>query len=461
MIWTSKQLSQALSVKFTSKESFGIVQFNSKDVQPGDVFIALTGGARDGHEFVADALAQGAGLAIVSKDIKGVPESKIIKVKDTFEALHDLAEYKRQNSKAKFIGITGSVGKTTTKEVVSLMLESFGKTFTSRNNFNNEIGVPINLASISDDDEFVVMEMGMRGPGQIAHLTAQVTPDIAIVTSVAQGHLEFFKSVEAIADAKCEIFEGLDINEGVAILNRDISTYKRCMENIDTVGVGNIKTFGKSQFANVRFASYTDLGDGKVKLSYIVYGEKIEVIMPMLPKHMAINFAAAFAVVRALGLDVGKAAQALVNFKMKISRGKIIDVKKDSKEYSIITDYYNANPESMKAGLEYLGLMKNSKKIAILGDMKELGKDEVKIHLAAIPHIVKSGATKLFLVGDIMSKIASDVPKTIEVYRYKNSSDLAKEINRYIEGGEVILIKASRGIHLEYVAESLGVVDAL
>ncbi len=461
MIWTSKQISQALDLEFVTEDNFQKVQFNSKDIGKGDIFIALKGGARDGHQFVLDAFNRGAGLAIVSQDVEGADESKIIKVRDTLEALKDLAEYKRQNSKAHFIGITGSVGKTSTKEIVGLILESFGNTFISRGNFNNQIGVPINLASIADDDEFVVIEMGMRAAGEISLLTKQVTPDIAVITSVAEGHLEFFDSVEKIADAKSEIFEGLDINSGVAILNRDISTYKRCIENIDIAGIGNIKTFGKSQFANVRFVSYSFVDSNTVKLIYNVGHKKVEFVMPALPRHMAINFAAALAVTHSLGLDINKAVKALVKFKPKIGRGMVIDIEKNSKKYSIITDYYNANPESMKAGLEYLRQFKNTKKIAILGDMKELGKNELKIHLAAIPHIVKSGVKKLFLVGDIMTKIIDDVPENIAVYAYKNSSDLAHDINNHIDGGEIVLIKGSRSVHLEKIAETLGVTNAL
>jgi UDP-N-acetylmuramoyl-tripeptide--D-alanyl-D-alanine ligase len=461
MIWKSKQISEALNIKILSQENFGKVHFNSKDIGKGDIFIALTGGSRDGHEFVSDAFHRGAGLAIVSQDVKDVPSDKIIKIDDTFEALQDLAEYKRQNSKAKFIGITGSVGKTSTKEMLGLALESFAQTFVSRANFNNQLGVLINLTSISDDDKFVVMEMGMRAAGEISHLTKQVTPDIAVITSVAQGHLEFFESIEKIADAKSEIFEGLDINSGVAILNRDISTYKKCTENIDIAGIRNIKTFGKSQFANVRFVSYSLIDSEMVKLVYNVFNKKLEFIMPAIPMHMAFNFATVFAVIHTLGLDINQAAKSLSKFKAKIGRGLVVKVQKDNKDYDIIADYYNANPESMKAALEYLRQFQNTKKIAILGDMNELGKDEVKIHYAAISHIVKSGAKKLFLVGEIVTKIITDIPKTIAVYTYKNSDELARDINNHVEGGEVILIKGSRGIHLEKVAETLGIQNAL
>jgi UDP-N-acetylmuramoyl-tripeptide--D-alanyl-D-alanine ligase len=198
-----------------------------------------------------------------------------------------------------------------------------------------------------------------------------------------------------------------------------------------------------------------------VKLTYSIFHEKIEFVMPAVPKHIAINFAAALAVVYCLGLDINQAVKVLAQFKPQMGRGLIVDIKKEDKEYSIITDYYNASPESLKAGLEYLHQFKNPKKSAILGDMKELGKDELKFHFAAIPQIVKSGVKKLFLVGDITPQLAQEIPKNILVYTYKNSEELAYDINKYIEGEEIILIKGSRGIHLEKVAEALGVTNAL
>lgn len=461
VIWTSKQISQALNINFISQDVFGMVQFNSKDVNKGDIFVALKGGVGDGHDFVVDAFEKGAGLAIVSQDIKNIPKDKVIKVEDTFEALQDLAEYKRHHSQACFVGVTGSVGKTSTKEILGLVLGSFGKTFISRNNFNNHIGVPINLASIADDDKFAVVEMGMNAAGEISRLTKQVMPDIAIITSVSEGHLEFFDSIEKIADAKSEIFEGLDINSGIAILNRDISTYRRCIENIDIAGVGNIITFGKSQFANIRLMSYSLVDVGMVRLVYNIFGEKLEFVMPAVPKHVAINFAVVLAVVDVLGLDISQAIQILATFKPKIGRGMVVKVQNSAKEYSIITDYYNANPESMRAGLEHLGQFKNTQKMAVLGDMKELGKDELKLHRDMIPHITKSGVKKLFLVGSIMPRIKDDLPKNILVRTYNNFDELNQDINNHTENGEVILIKGSRSMHLEKVAEKLGITNAL
>jgi UDP-N-acetylmuramoyl-tripeptide--D-alanyl-D-alanine ligase len=183
--------------------------------------------------------------------------------------------------------------------------------------------------------------------------------------------------------------------------------------------------------------------------------------MPVVPKHMAINFAAALAVVYCLGLDINQAVKALAHFKLQIGRGLVVDVKKEGKKYSIITDYYNASPESLKASLAYLHQFKNPKKSVVLGDMKELGKEELKFHLALLPHIVKSGIKKLFLVGNVMPEIAKEIPENILVYTYKTSEELAFNINKYIEGEEIILIKGSRSIHLEKVAEALGVTNAL
>ena len=222
MIWTTKELGKALLLNIAGNREFGKVQFNSKDVEQGDIFIALKG-VRDGHEFVLDALDRGASVAIVSKKISNVDQAKLIMVEDTYEALMDLAEFKRRNSKAKFIAITGSVGKTSTKEATKIMLSAYGKTHASHGTFNNYLGVPLCLASMPNDTEYAVIEMGMSAKGELSELSKLAIPDVALITAVSEGHIGSFNSVEEIADAKCEIFEGMDINDGIAIVNRDIT----------------------------------------------------------------------------------------------------------------------------------------------------------------------------------------------------------------------------------------------
>lgn len=460
MIWTTKELGKALSLNIAGDREFGKVQFNSKDIQQGDMFIALKG-KRDGHEFVQDALNRGAPVAIVSKQIEGIDPAKLILVEDTYEALMDLAEFKRRNSKAKFITITGSVGKTSTKEATRIMLSAYGKTHASHGNFNNHLGVPLCLASMPNDTEYTVIEMGMSAKGELAELSKLSIPDVALITAVSEGHIEAFNSIEEIADAKCEIFEGMDINDGIAIVNRDITTYERCIQNIDRAGLQNVQTYGKRIDAGVRFVSSEILDNDIIRLTYTVDGEELELAMPLIPTHLAENFAAAFAIVKALKLDPEAASHAISSFTPLLGRGQLLNVKKDNKEYRIICDYYNANPQSMNAALEYLSLFDNQNKVAVLGDMMGLGKFEQQLHISIAGHIKDSGVNKLFLVGERMKSLKDEFDKEIQVFCFDDTDSLCAEIDKYIIGGELILIKGSRGMELEKLASKLGVLDVL
>ena len=460
MIWTTKELGRALSLNIVGNREFGKVQFNSKDVEQGDIFIALKG-VRDGHEFVLDALDRGALVAIVSKEISNIDPAKLIIVDDTYEALMDLAEFKRRNSKAKFIAITGSVGKTSTKEATKIMLSAYGKTHASHGTFNNYLGVPLCLASMPNDTEYAVIEMGMSAKGELSELSKLAIPDVALITAVSEGHIGSFNSVEEIADAKCEIFEGMDINDGIAIVNRDITTYERCIQNIDRAGMQNVQTFGKRVDAGVRFVSSEILENDTLRLSYTVDGEELELVIPLIPVHLAGNFAAAFAVVKALKLDPEAAASAISSFIPVVGRGGLLTVKKSGKEYRIICDYYNANPQSMNAALEYLNLFDNENKVAVLGDMGGLGKFEHELHMNIVPYIKDSGVKKLFLVGERMKHLKNEFGKEIQVFCFDDAQSLCREIDKYIVGGELILIKGSRSMEMERVATKLGVKNAL
>jgi UDP-N-acetylmuramoyl-tripeptide--D-alanyl-D-alanine ligase len=463
MIWTKKQIEIALNVKVPAggAEAYGRVEFNSKEIKEGDLFIALPG-ARDGHEFVEDALKNGAAAAIVSQDIKNIPDHQLIKVEDTIEALSLLSEYKRRTTKAKIVAITGSVGKTSTKEITRLMLSAYGKVHANNGTFNNYLGVPLTLASMPDDIDYAVIEMGMSAKGELSYLSNQVLPDVAVITAVSEGHLEFFKSVEEIADAKCEIFEGLDLNDGVAIINRDSQMYYRCLQSIDAARLQNVQSFGKHKSADVRFVSYDVFDDHATRLLYEVGDESIEIVMDyLLPMHLAENFAAAFAVIKALRLDLEPAASAVRSFQMLLGRGRLVSLSKDGKSYNIICDYYNSNPQSLQASLEHFVQLSGDRKIAVLGDMGELGESKLELHQRMVPYIKDSGAKKLFLVGEVMGQIAKDLPKDIMVKCYKNVDALIAEIDQYIEGGEFILIKGSRFLKLENLAKHLGVEDVL
>ena len=458
MIWSARQLSEALGVKVDNSIETGQVQFNSQDVQKGDLFIALKGN-RDGHIYVEDAFAHGAAAAIVSEAIPGLSSSKIIMVEDTMNALYKLAAYKRQHSKAKFIGVTGSVGKTTTKETIKIMLGAFGKVFASRGNFNNYLGVPINLASQPDDTEYAVFEMGMNHAGEIRELTKIVKPDIAVITLVSEAHLEFFKSILEIVDAKCEIFEGLTAN-GTAIINLDSKYYGRMMLNIEQLKIKSVYNFGKTPAANARLKTYEKSGEN-VRLVYVINGVEVTATIPFIPEHYAKNFAAAFMVISLLKLDPAIAAMQLSQIELTVGRGKIIKARFGKKECKLLCDYYNANPESLKAAFIYLQQLESNKKMAIIGDMLELGDTAIQLHESVIPALIDSGVKKVVLVGSTMQRLKTLLPDTIESVCFDNVDLLCEELDNLIEGDELILIKGSRGMRLAKIISCFDQVDNL
>jgi UDP-N-acetylmuramoyl-tripeptide--D-alanyl-D-alanine ligase len=254
-MWNSESLSKALGMNLQTKYSANRVEFNSRDIQDGDLFIALKG-ARDGHIFVQDAIKNGASLAIVEYYPEGIDRDCLIKVDSCEDTLNSLAIYNRSRLKAKIIAITGSVGKTSTKEAFSKALTSVGKVFSGRGNFNNHLGLPINMASIPLDTDYVILELGMNHSGEIRALTKMLQPDIAVITKIAPAHLAFFDSVEDIALAKAEIFEGLSTN-GVAIMNKD-DKYFELMKGAALKYTKNICSFGVDTDADVIVDSLRD-----------------------------------------------------------------------------------------------------------------------------------------------------------------------------------------------------------
>ena len=504
MIWRLDDIQKTLSlsddiVKNLKNRTFGKVQFNSQHVKKDDIFIALKG-RRDGHKFTIDAKNRGAALIIVSQNVLNYDPAYYIKVNDCFEALLALANYKRKISKAKFVGITGSTGKTSTKEALAMMLSAYGKTFMSRANFNNHLGVSINLASMPNDIKYAVIEMGMSALGEIQSLTNMVKPDIAIITSVAKAHLEFFDSVEQIADAKCEIFKGLNKEKGIAILNRDINSYNRCLENINKIGckINNIKTFGEDINSDVFFESWnivlkkamslqakqSNIGDHVsypeiakhnldahndcVLLKYKINDKAICFAMPYIPKHLAFNFAACFACIDVLGLDCARAIKQIKSYKPLKGRGNMVNVIKNNINYQIICDYYNSNPESLKAALANLKQFTCKNKTAIIGDMNELGISSAKLHEQMAEYILNANVNIALLVGKEITPLFLLMKNNakynhILLKHVKKVQELIALIDNYdiLPSSSTILIKGSRGIALDQVAGYLGVTDVL
>jgi UDP-N-acetylmuramoyl-tripeptide--D-alanyl-D-alanine ligase len=309
-----------------------------------------------------------------------------------------------------------------------------------------------------DDTEYAIIEIGMNRAGEIRNLTKIVKPDIAVITWVSEAHLEYFKSVQDIADAKSEVFEGLPKN-GIAIINLDNKYYGRIMFNLERLGIQNknIYTFGKREGANSRLKSYENLGS-KVSLVYEVNAKVIDLHLPFIGEHYVRNFAAVFMVASVLSLDLHKAALQLDKVELMDGRGKIINATLGEKKCQIICDYYNANPASFIASLEYFKQINHSKKIAIIGDMLELGETSPVLHKSLVPLIIDSGAKKVFLVGTNVKYIYESLPRTINSIYFDNLDSLLSKLDNLIDGNELILIKGSRGMALDKIIQHFQVI---
>ncbi|KAF8818980.1 UDP-N-acetylmuramoyl-tripeptide--D-alanyl-D-alanine ligase [Rickettsia endosymbiont of Cardiosporidium cionae] len=498
MIWSVQEIEEALSMKLPlmNKNSFlGRLEFNSQNIQEGDIFVTLPGslasslGGKDGHDFVFSALAKGAAAVILDRDIEAISEidpKQLIKVSDSFYSLELLARYKRAKSKALFVAITGSYGKTTTKDLVALMLSAYGKTFRGRRNFNNQLGVLMNLASMPDDIEYSVLEVSVAYQGDIIKNATIVKPDISIVTSVSETHLESLKNVETVAKEKSEIFSLLDNNKGIAILNRDSNFYNILCDKLNDLNIQNILTFGRSENADVVYVSYkstvSDLSvvNGKnlvqnsdvvlsncVSLEYLVAGKNIKFdLSELIAEHMGENFLSGFAVLHALNLDISKALEVIPQFRLRASRGKIVHVNKYNKQHNLICDYFNNNPYALKTVINYLDVLQSPHKIAVVGDMLGLGEQEVNLHIDIIKRLLRSSVQQVVFIGSIFKSIIHLFQEEFCQYKIKNNSyievkEFISEIEKVILSDSLILIKGSRKLNLEKIVEHFGVVDVL
>ncbi|WP_121542625.1 UDP-N-acetylmuramoyl-tripeptide--D-alanyl-D-alanine ligase [Candidatus Rickettsia colombianensi] len=497
MIWNSETLNKALGITISNSINCNEVQFNSKDVKKGDLFIALQGN-RDGHDYVLDAIDEGAVAVIVSKQIGIADKDKIILVEDCFEALQKMALYKRENSKAKFIAITGSVGKTSTKEALKTLLtetnyksldplyneankEEFegdterstaaytlvredvstgltyklpleasyirGLVFASRGNFNNHLGLLINLASMADDTEYAIFELGMNHKGEIRELVQILKPNIAMITNISEAHLEFFNSLEEVAEAKCEIFENFSKND-IAVINADTNCYNKILSILKKLSITDIHSFGRSSKTSAELVLYENLGE-QVYLKYKINNKVLDVTIPFIPRHFAENYTGVLLIIDILDKDIEIAANNLANISPTKGRGEIINIQ----NCRVICDYYNASPQSMKAALEYLKQVPAENKTAIIGDMLELGENSKRLHEELVSYILDAACSKVYLVGANTKYIYDLLPSKIAKKYFKNVDELITHITNLFEGNELILIKGSRGVKLDKIVD--------
>ena len=431
------------------------VSIDSREITPDALFVAIAGDTHDGHNFVDAALEAGAAAAVVSAAHQARHGgTRRIVVDDTLQALRDLAAAARIRSRAQIIAVTGSAGKTTTKELIRTALAASGTTHASIRSFNNHWGVPLMLARLPRDAQFGVFEIGMNHPGEITPLVQLVKPHISLVTTVAPAHLEHFSSVSEIAEAKAEIFDGLEPG-GTALLNADHDYLHILFHQARARRVERIVTYGFDDSADWRIADIRETGSGRA-VAVVHAGERYELMLQATGRHMAANAVAALAAAQISGEGTKAALAALAGFRAPGGRGETTRLGPEERPLLLIDESYNANPASMSAALEDFAGVKppGGHKVLVLGDMLELGARTPELHAALEPAVLASGATKLFLVGPALSALAAVLGDAVTA-RAETVEELQETILSSLAFGDAIMVKGSNGVRLATLVDGI------
>ncbi|SMR71273.1 UDP-N-acetylmuramoyl-tripeptide--D-alanyl-D-alanine ligase [Aliiroseovarius halocynthiae] len=452
-LWTANEAAKATGGEVRGDWAVSGVSIDTRTIEAGDLFVALKA-ARDGHEFVAQALEKGAGAALVSHVPDGVADgAPLLIVDDVLTALEDLGRAARARTKARVIAVTGSVGKTSTKEMLRTVLKRQGKTHAAEASYNNHWGVPLTLARMPADADFAVIEIGMSNPGEIEPLARMARPHVALVTTVAAAHLEAFDDLDGIAREKGSIFKGL-APEGIAIVNGDLdtsSTLKAAGEGFET------QSFGATARGNDHHLIHVVLSPEATICKAKVAGQDYLLKIASVGRHFAMNALAVLVTTRALGGDVTLAARDISHWAPPSGRGTHEDILLDAPEgltLTLIDDAFNANPTSMAASLEVLavsqpvdgvGRILKGRRMAILGDMLELGPDEAKLHadIADLPFMDQIDI--VHCSGPLMRSLWERLSGDQQGIYTETAAEMAAQVHTLIDAGDVVLVKGSKG----------------
>jgi UDP-N-acetylmuramoyl-tripeptide--D-alanyl-D-alanine ligase len=450
-LWTAFDIAAATDGEVHGSFAAEGVAFDSREVGPGDLFIALKGEATDGHRFIAGAFEQGAAGAIVSQPI----QQPHVLVADTMAALNDLGAAGRARTEAKIVGVTGSVGKTGTKEALFAALDRGcpGRVHRSVKSYNNHTGVPLSLARMPANTAYGVFEMGMSAAGELATLTRLVRPHVAIVTAIAPAHSAFFASEEAIADAKGEIFAGLEMG-GTAIIPYD-SPHRDRLIAAARPHAERILTFGRGAGADIRAREAVPSQRGGTLVTAVLPDAELTFTIAPPGEHWVSNGLAVLAAVHALGGDLAAAGLALADMAGLPGRGARVTVPVRDGEALLIDESYNANPASMTATLRVLGQEKAARRIAVLGDMRELGAKSPAYHAALAEPLAAANVEYALLVGDEMKALAYALEGRIDFAHVPDAAAALDRLSGLIAPGDVALVKGSNAIGLARLVESL------
>lgn len=464
-LWSSEAAAEATGGRATRRWQAGGVSIDTRTLQPGDLFVALRA-ERDGHDFVAQALDKGAAAAMVSRVPDGVAaDAPLLVVADVQAALEGLGRAGRARARARVVAVTGSVGKTSTKEMLRDVLGGQGKVHAAEASYNNHWGVPLTLARMPADARFAVIEIGMNHPGEIAPLARLARPHVALVTTVAPAHLAAFEDLAGIAREKASIFEGLEPG-GVAVINVDLETTPilraaAARHAARTIG------FGTSRGAHHRLLG-VELHDRATVAHARAWRTPLTFKVSVAGRHFALNALAVLAVAQVLGCDRAVAMADLAGWQPPAGRGTreelVLDLAQDGMSIDLIDDAFNANPASMAAALEVLaaaaprddvGRVARGRRIAILGDMLELGDGEHAMHVALADLPAMAAIDEIHCVGPRMGALWETLPEDRRGRRAETAEDLVQQAHRLIDAGDVVLVKGSKGSRVSRVADAL------
>ncbi|MGN6817076.1 MAG: UDP-N-acetylmuramoyl-tripeptide--D-alanyl-D-alanine ligase [Sphingomonas sp.] len=450
-LWTSADIATATNGAASAAFDVSGVAFDSREIGPGDLFIAMTGEATDGHKFLDQAFERGAAGAIVSQD---TPHPNV-RVGDTFVALEALAMAARARTGARIIGVTGSAGKTGTKEALFAALDRSPskKAHRSVKSYNNHTGVPLSLSRMPAEVDYGVFEMGMNHPGELAHLTTLVRPHVAIVTAIAPAHAAFFPDESAIADAKGEIFQGLEPG-GVAIIPYD-SPHRDRLAAAAAPHAARTVTFGVDASADVRALEAVRAANGGTFVTAKVGERELSYTISQPGQHWVSNSLAVLAAVDAVGGDLALAGLALAELGGLAGRGDRFWVEAGEGRALVIDEAYNANPASMRATLSVLAAENAERRIAVLGEMRELGDKSDAYHADLAEPIRNAGVQLVILVGEAMKPLAKALEGQVEIVHVPDAATARDRLTATLDAGDAVLIKGSNGVGLSAIVAAL------
>lgn len=460
-LWTTADMIAAMGGRPIGALPAGVtgISIDSRTIAPGEVFFAIKGDRVDGHDYATTAMANGAALLVVAEaklPAMGRITTPMIVVDDVLAALGRLAVAARIRTDAKIVGVTGSVGKTTTKEMLRTLLAPSGKVHTAVASFNNHWGVPLTLARMPADTDYGVFEIGMNHPNEIRPLVKMVRPHVAVITTIAAAHLGHFNSLEEIASAKAEIFEGVEPG-GVVLLNRDNKQFAYLERIAQELALPHILSFGQHAKADFRLADFEGSAEGST-IWAVLNGETVEVHIGAPGRHIAENALAALAIVSLLGADLDAARAALAELKPVKGRGERHRLSKTGGQLTLIDESYNANPASMRAAIALLAATPPQgagRRIAVLGDMLEMGAFSQRVHEELAGPILTAGIEHVWLAGAEMAALRDALPDTVQVEYRATTAELVDHAVRNVVPGDVLMVKSSLGIGFGKIVKAL------